>query len=89
MIKHTHHHHHHHYYHYHQYHRQNTLVKQMYKMFFVLHFKVDDRRQPDVVLYASVDKSDQKRNKNNADVVMNDVIVDKKGNILALFCSFI
>lgn len=60
----------------------------MYKRFFVLHFKVDDSRQPDVVLYASVDKSDQKRTKNNADVVMNDVIVDKKGNILALFCSF-
>ncbi|XP_065931361.1 uncharacterized protein [Magallana gigas] len=40
--------------------------------------KLDDRRQPDVVLYASVDKSDQKRTKNNADVVLNDVIGDKK-----------
>eukprot|EP00105_Crassostrea_gigas_P020771 XP_011439650.1 PREDICTED: uncharacterized protein LOC105336863 isoform X2 [Crassostrea gigas] len=40
--------------------------------------KLDDRTQPDVVLYASVDKSDQKRTKNNADVVMNDVKVDKK-----------
>lgn len=42
--------------------------------------KVDDSRQPDVVLYASVDKSDQKRNKNNADITMNNVIVDKKDN---------
>nr|XP_034318728.1 uncharacterized protein LOC105336863 isoform X1 [Crassostrea gigas] len=42
--------------------------------------KLDDRTQPDVVLYASVDKSDQKRTKNNADVVMNDVKVDKKDN---------
>lgn len=50
---------------------------------------MDDSRQPDVVLYASVDKSDQKRSKNNADVVMNNVIVDKKGNIRALLCSFL
>lgn len=44
---------------------------------------MDNSRQPDVVLYASVDKSDQKKSKNIADVVINDVIVDKKGNIPA------
>ena len=45
---------------------------------------VDDTTQPDVVLYAAIDKSFLEKKRNKADVVTHD---ENKGNNIYLFLS--